>query len=173
MAIVLNKSKEGGARPPAGWHVGTVTQCEQGTFNESKFFDVMISELPENMKCRVWEARNSEGEEFSISNLIRYSNPDILEETSNGTDPAIKVDDTPKSLVGKRLQVYVYEKDNGYMDILQNKVAPAEPFSNSVDKMTEERIRYIKNAAVKYFNNKVSTNGAAVSKSEEEEVVPF
>ena len=174
MSRTLTKSK-GGSAPAAGWHAGTVTKCEKGNFNGSNYYDVFLDSLHENMKCRVWEARNSDGEEFSIGNLIRYSNPEILEEISNnGEDAIVKVDDAPNSLIGKRLQVFVYKKTNGYMDVLQNKVAPAEPFENIIDTIDDNRINYIKTAAETYHSNRLTKNGTVASTSSDEgDEVPF
>ena len=174
MSRTLTKSK-GGSAPAAGWHAGTVTKCEKGSFSGSNYYDVYLDSLHENMKCRVWEARNSDGEEFSIGNLIRYSNPEILEEISNnGEDAIVKVDDAPNSLIGKRLQVFVYKKTNGYMDVLQNKVAPAEPFENIIDTIDDNRINYIKTAAETYHSNRVSKNGSVASTSSDEgDEIPF
>ncbi len=49
----------------------------------SKFIDLFFEGYSESLKCRVWEARNGEGEEFSVSNMVRYANPNVLEEMDN------------------------------------------------------------------------------------------
>ena len=59
------------------------------------------------------------------------------------------LDDSPASLKGKKLQVLFYKNANGYAEVAQ-KVAPAIPFENIVDKYTEDRIENIKQAAEKY-----------------------
>ena len=81
--------------------------------------------------------------------MVRYSNPDILEELSTDGVLSASLDDSPAGLKGKSLQVLFYKKDNGYTEILQ-KVAPAVPFENIVDNITEERILKIKTSAEAY-----------------------
>ena len=98
--------------------------------------------------------------------MIRSANPTILEEgTSDDGKKTISVDDTPDGLKGKKLQVLFYKNANGYAEVSQ-KVAPAVPFENVVDKYTEDRIENIKQAAEKYVasrNPKPTDDAAAVS----------
>ena len=131
MAIIVTKN-EGGGGYEEGWKTVTISKAERGDFNGSKFIDLWFEGYPESLKCRVWEARNGEGEEFSISNMVRYSNPEVLEEMDNDGTAAAKLDDSPTGLKGKSLQVLFYKKANGYSEISQ-KVAPAIPFQNIVD----------------------------------------
>ena len=78
MGIVVTK-KEGGGYDE-GWKTVTVSDATKGDFNGSKYIDLFFEGYPETMKCRVWEARNKDGEEFSVSNMVRYINPTVLEE---------------------------------------------------------------------------------------------
>ena len=126
-----------------------VSKAVKGAYGESKYIDLRFETFPDNLKCRVWEARNQEGEEFSISNMVRYSNPDILEELSTDGQLSANLDDSPAGLKGKKLQALFYKKDNGYTEIFQ-KVAPAVPFENIIDNITEERILKIKTSAEAY-----------------------
>ena len=81
--------------------------------------------------------------------MVRYSNPDILEELSTDGELSASLDDSPAGLKGKKLQVLFYKKDNGYTEVFQ-KTAPASPFENIVDNFTEERILKIKTSAEVY-----------------------
>jgi hypothetical protein len=156
MGIVVTK-KEGGGYDE-GWKTVTISSAEKGDFNGSKFIDLRFDGYPETVKCRVWEARNKDGEEFSVSNMVRYINPTILEEMDKDGTTAASLDDSPAGLKGKSLQVLFYKKANGYSEISQ-KVAPAIPFENIVDKFDENRIARIKESAEKYQARRNEANG--------------
>ena len=156
MGIVVTK-KEGGGYDE-GWKTVTVSDAVKGDFNGSKYIDLHFEGYPETMKCRVWEARNKDGEEFSVSNMVRYCNPTILEEMDKDGTTAASLDDSPNGLKGKSLQVLFYKKANGYSEISQ-KVAPAVPFENIVDKFDDNRIARIKESAEKYQARRNEANG--------------
>ena len=165
MAITVKESS--GTSFGEGWKNVTISEAKRGDYNGSGYVDLWFEDYPESLKCRVWEARNKDdGQEFSVSNMIRSCNPDILEESESedGTKIA-SLDDSPGSLKGKKLQVLFYKNANGYAEVSQ-KVAPAVPFENVVDKYTEDRIENIKQAAEKYVasrNPKPTDDAAAVS----------
>ena len=147
MSIVVKKSSETGFSE--GWHEVTIENAVMGDYNDSRYIDLFFEGYPESLKCRVWEARNQDGEEFSVSNMVRYSNPDILEELSTDGELSASLDDSPAGLKGKKLQALFYKKDNGYTEVFQ-KTAPAAPFENIIDNFTEERILKIKTSAEAY-----------------------
>ena len=150
MAIVVTQNT-GSGNYTEGWHNVEVSKAKRGDYNGSGFVDLWFKDFPETLKCRVWEARNQEGEEFSVTNMIRYANPNVLEELPDKDGAAVaKLDDSNESLTGKKLQVLFYKNANGYAEVAQ-KVAPAVPFENAVDKYTEDRIENIKQAAEKYI----------------------
>ena len=152
MAITVKESS--GTSFGEGWKNVTISQAKRGDYNGSGFVDLWFEDYPETLKCRVWEARGQDGQEFSVSNMIRSCNPDVLDEkeTEDGTKVA-SLDDSPASLKGKKLQVLFYKNANGYAEVSQ-KVAPAVPFENVVDKYTEDRKSNIKAAAEKYLANR-------------------
>ena len=156
MGIVVTK-KEGGGYDE-GWKTVTVSNATKGDFNGSKYIDLHFEGYPETIKCRVWEARNKDGEEFSVTNMVRYCNPTVLEEMDKDGTAAASLDDSPAGLKGKSLQVLFYKKANGYSDISQ-KVAPAVPFENIVDKFDDNRIARIKESAEKYQARRNEANG--------------
>ena len=147
MSIVVKKSSETGFSE--GWHEVVIENAVVGDYNDSRYIDLFFEGYPESLKCRVWEARNQDGEEFSIANMVRYSNPDILEELSTDGVLSASLDDSPAGLKGKKLQVLFYKKDNGYTEVFQ-KTAPAAPFENIIDNFNEERILKIKTSAEAY-----------------------
>ena len=160
MSIVVTK-KEGGGGYDEGWKTVTISSAQKGDYNGSKFVDLWFEGYPESLKCRVWEARSGEGEEFSISNMVRYSNPEILEELDKDGTIAASLDDSPNGLKGKSLQVLFYKKENGYSEVAQ-KVAPAKPFQNIVDNFDENRISRIKESAERYISKRKATlNGTS------------
>jgi len=159
MAITVTKSSGGGGYEE-GWKTVTISNATRGDFNGSKYVDLFFETYPETLKCRVWEARSGEGEEFQVSNMVRYSNPTILDEMDKDGTTAASLDDSPAGLKGKQLQVFFYKKANGYSEISQ-KVAPATPFENIVDSFTEERIARIKQSAETYTKRKLEANGIA------------
>ena len=148
-----------------GWHTVTVREAEIGDFNGSKFIDLRFEGYPETVKCRVWEARNKDGEEFSVTNMVRYCNPTILEEMDKDGTAAASLDDSPNGLKGKSLQVLFYKKANGYSEISQ-KVAPAVPFQNIVDNFDENRIARIKESAETYQARRNEANGVVAETTE-------
>ena len=79
MPITVTKSSGGGGYDE-GWKTVTISSATRGDFNGSKYVDLFFENYPESLKCRVWEARSGEGEEFQIANMVRYSNPTVLDE---------------------------------------------------------------------------------------------
>ena len=163
MGIVVTKKE--GRGYDEGWKTVTVSDATKGDFNGSKYIDLFFEGYPETMKCRVWEARNKDGEEFSVSNMVRYCNPTILEEMDKDGTTAASLDDSPNGLKGKSLQVLFYKKTNGYSEISQ-KVAPAVPFINIVDNFDENRITRIKESAETYQAKRNEANGVVAETTE-------
>ena len=163
MGLIVTKSSGG---YDEGWKTVTVSEAKKGDFNGSKYIDLFFDGYPETMKCRVWEARNKDGQEFSVANMVRYSNPTVLEEMEKDGTTAASLDDSPSGLKGKSLQVLFYKKDNGYSEISQ-KVAPATPFQNIVDNFTEDRINRIKVSAEEYQKRRAVANGTATETTTE------
>ena len=163
MGIVVTK-KEGGGYDE-GWKTITVSEAKRGDFNGSKFIDLFFEGYPETVHCRVWEARNKEGEEFSVTNMVRYCNPTVLEEMDKDGTAAASLDDSPAGLKGKSLQVLFYKKANGYSGISQ-KIAPAVPFQNIVDNFDENRIARIKQSAEAYQARRNEANGVVAETTE-------
>jgi hypothetical protein len=163
MGIVVTK-KEGGGYDE-GWRTVIISDATKGDFNGSKYVDLHFEGYPDNLKCRVWEARSQDGEEFSVTNMVRYSNPNILEEMDKDGTAAANLDDTPAGLKGKSLQVLFYKKANGYSEVSQ-KVAPAVPFQNIVDNFDESKIARIKQSAETYQARRNEANGVTTETTE-------
>jgi hypothetical protein len=140
-----------------GWKDVTISEAKKGDYNGTGFMDLWFVDYPETLKCRIWEARGQDGQEFSISNMIRSCNPDILDEHESEEGKKIaSLDDSLASLKGKKLQVLFYKNNNGYAEVAQ-KVAPAAPFKNVIDNYTEDRIDNIKASAEKYIASRKQT----------------
>ena len=166
MGIVVTK-KEGGGYDE-GWKTIVISEAKKGDYNGSKFIDLFFEGYPETVKCRVWEARNKDGEEFSVSNMVRYINPTVLEEMDKDGTAAASLDDSPAGLKGKSLQVLFYKKANGYSGISQ-KIAPAVPFENIVDNFNEDRIARIKQSAEAYQAKRNEANGVVAETTKKTE----
>ena len=164
MGIVVTK-KEGGGYDE-GWKTITISEAKRGDFNGSKFIDLFFEGYPETVHCRVWEARNKEGEEFSVTNMVRYCNPTVLEEMDKDGTAAASLDDSPAGLKGKSLQVFFYKKANGYSEI-SPKVVPASPFKNIVDNIDEDSITRLKASAEAYIKRRQEANGAIQTETTE------
>ena len=155
MAITVTKSSGG---YDEGWKTVTISSTHKGDYNGSKFIDLFFQDFPDTLKCRVWEARSGEGEEFQIANMVRYSNPTILDEMDKDGTTAASLDDSSAGLKGKSLQVFFYKKANGYSEI-SPKVVPASPFKNIVDDINEDRITQLKASAEAYIKRRQEANG--------------
>ena len=164
MAITVTKSTSGGGYSE-GWKTVTVSNATKGDYSGSKYIDLFFEGYPETLKCRVWEARSGEGEEFQIANMVRYSNPTVLDELDKDGTTAASLDASPAGLKGKSLQVFFYKKDNGYSEI-SPKVVPAIPFVNIVDDITEERISRLKASAEAYIKRRQEANGVTAETTE-------
>ena len=164
MGIVVTKKESSGGYDE-GWRTGIIAYATKGVVNGSKYVDLHFEGYPDNLKCRVWEARSQDGEEFSVSNMVRYTNPNILEEMDKDGTAAANLDDTPAGLKGKSLQVLFYKKANGYSEVSQ-KVAPAVPFQNIVDNFDDNRIARIKESAEKYQARRNEANGVVAETTE-------
>ena len=162
MSLIVTKSSGG---YDEGWKSVTISEAKKGDFNGSKYVDLHFEGYPDNLKCRVWEARSQDGEEFSVTNMVRYSNPNILEEMDKDGTAAANLDDTPAGLKGKSLQVLFYKKANGYSEVSQ-KVAPAVPFQNIVDNFDESKIARIKQSAETYQARRNEANGVTTETTE-------
>jgi len=170
MSIILQKTQS--SQYGEGWKQVTISKADKGSYGESKYVDLRFESYPDNLKCRVWEARNQEGIEFSVSNMIRYSNPTIMEEGEVNGSTVAKVDDSPESLIGKKLQVLFYKNAKGYTEVAQ-KVAPFEPFKNIVDDFTQDRIEGIKASAEKYLAKKQTPKQEVTTDNVASSEVPF
>ena len=165
MAITVTKSTGGGGYEE-GWKTVTISSAVKGDYNSSKYIDLFFEGYPETLKCRVWEARSGEGEEFQISNMVRYTNPNVLDEMDKDGTTAASIDDSPAGLKGKSLQVLFYKKANGYSEI-SAKVVPAVPFKNIVDDINEDRITRLKSSAEAYIQRRKVANGAMSTETTE------
>ena len=143
----------GGSSYSTGWHTKLISKAEYGDYNGTKYLDLWFEDFPASLNMRVYEKKNSSGEEFAIGNLFRYANAGITSalEGANNTK-VIKLDDSPQALIGKSLNVYVH-KDGKYSRVL-NQPAPTE-FENVVEKFNADDVQFWKNRAEKYFTEYV------------------
>ena len=58
------KESNGGSYPE-GWQSVTVSKAEKGDYNGTLYYDLWFDSYPDNLKCRVWETKNKDGEEVT------------------------------------------------------------------------------------------------------------
>ena len=144
-----------------GWHEVVIASADAGDWNGTKFIDLRFTDFPESLKCRIWSAKNKEtGEDFGLGNLFYYAVAGI---TSNDDDGNLSIDDKPINLVGKRLNVLFYKKDNGYTEIV-DRVAPVVTTEGPVT-FTESHVLSLKTKAETRRDSKKGTpsNGVATT----------
>lgn len=152
--------KQGGDfvdRFPPGWHTLEICKAEYGQFNDSKFIDLWFKEYEDvpKLSCRIWAKKGKTGEEFAIGRLFRFANAGITQVSkSDEGDAVITIDDSPSQLLGKKINVFFYKKeDSGYTEILPN-IAPTV-FSNDIDNFKEDDVNFWKRSAEKYYKSYV------------------
>jgi len=138
MALQQTTMNQSSGRPTQGWHKVTINKGEYGTWTDGKkYIDLFFNELGENYKCRISEVRRKDtNEEWKIAQVFHYTNSGIVDvlEGPNQKDKVVQWDDDVKHLVGKELNVFLYEKPNGYLGVSKN-VAPVETHKESHDKL--------------------------------------
>ena len=178
MVRTLTVKTGGGSSFSTGWHTKLISKAEYGDYNGTKYLDVYFDEFPESLNMRVYEKKNTEGEEFAIGNFFRFSNAGITSalEGANNTK-VIKLDDSVEALIGKNVNVYVH-KDGKYSRVL-NQCAPTE-FENVVENFSADDVQYWKDRAEKYFREYVQPkiekkleDVVDTSDSSESDDVPF
>ena len=143
MALLTLKRTENLGDLTPGWKTITVVAAKKGKYdgeNGTKYIDIMFEGYSENIKLRAHQkVYKKTGEEFCIGNIFRYANAGI--EESDGKQ--VKLDLSPKNLVGKSFQAYFFKNKKGYTDISDN-IVPATPFENIAEKWTQEEIDGLK-----------------------------
>ena len=176
MALLKVKKSDGFAAPAEGWHEVTIVSADRGRYQTgkmTKYLDIRFSEFPEQVKLRVHQVI-TDGEEWKILSIFRYANAGITELlVAEDGEGQINIDDDPRHLVGCKLNVYVYKKDNGYTEVSDN-VAPSI-FSNDYESYDEKGVedkKKVKEAQIKTFINKNTSNDDWDSSNSNDNGVP-
>ena len=149
----LTVKKGGGGSWKDGWNSLTISNAAYGEYNGSKYLDIWFDGLPESLNMRVYEAKNSEGEEFAIGQIFRFANAGIMEglEGPDG-NTVIKFSDNEDNLKACTLNVYIY-KDGKYSRVC---IQPAPTtFDNAADSFSEDDVKFWKDKAEAYFQKYV------------------
>ena len=150
MARTLTVRKGNGANPYSeGWHRVTISSAKYGEWNGSKFLDVCFEGYSEKCNMRVYEKMGKDGEEFAIGQVFRFADAGITDglEDADG-NVTIKMDDSPDTLVGKEVNIFLY-KDGEYSRVL-NQVAPV-PIKNIIEEFTDSDVDFWKGKADTYY----------------------
>jgi len=161
------KVNTSGADFAEGWHEVVIASADAGDWNGTKYIDLRFNDFPESLKCRIWSAKNKEtGEDFGLGNLYYYAVAGI---TAND-DGNVTIDDNPTNLIGKRLNVLFYKKENGYTEIV-DRVAPVVTTEGPVT-FTDSFVESKKTAAETRRDSKVGTPTNGVATTEASDGVP-
>jgi hypothetical protein len=131
------------------WAFLVIRKAEYNTWRDPKsnkdklVLDIWFEGIPDDISARVFSAYTKGGDEFAITEVFRFANAGI--KSANAVDGesekyVVEIDDNPVNLIGKRVAVFPYK--NGKYWQIYNKVAPAEPFENPLEKVTEAIINY-------------------------------
>ena len=154
---------------PVGWHEVTIAKATDGDFDGTRYIDLHFKDLPDNLKCRVWSAVNSETkEDFGIGNLFLYANAGLTE-----VEGGVTIDDKVHNLHGKSLNIFFYENDNGFTDAAQ-RVVPVirDGFSEGyVEKLKTKTETWVRGRTNGTVTN--GTNGSTTKTVTDNEAVPF
>jgi len=154
--------RSGGFDKTSGWKTVTISGAEYGVYQgnegDSKFLQIKFEGYPDTLDMRVYETMGSDGEEFAIGQIFRFANAGLTDvlEGQNG-EKVIKLDDDPKHLIGKHLNVYFYE-DGEYSRIF--KQAAPTPFTNDIETFTDNDVRYWQEKAKKYYDKVHGTSNS-------------
>ena len=168
---MLKLSVTEGGNYPVGWHEVTIAKTTDGDFDGTRYVDLHFKDLPENLKCRVWSAVNSETkEDFGIGNLFLYANAGLTE-----VEGGVTIDDNVHHLHGKSLNIFFYENDNGFTDAAQ-RVVPvgrdgfSEGYVEKLKTKTETWVQSRTNGTVTHATNGTTTKTSHANEGVE---VPF
>ena len=162
--LTVKKSSNVYADLSTGWKEVTIVGAKRGQYdnNGSKYVDITFEGYPENVKLRAHQKFNkTTKEEFVILNIFRNANAGIKEvaESEDG-EYRVEIDDDPKYLIGKTLNVYFYKNAKGYTDISDRTVPTA--FKNALDTFTEDDIvglkRYVYENRIKPYVSTIATD---------------
>lgn len=152
MARTLKVKKGGGNDFSPGWKEVIISKATYGEFNGTQYLDIWFEGYPDTFNARVYEAKDSNGEEFAIGQVFRFANAGITSALEGPGELVIKMDDNPELLTGKNINAYFYP-DGEYTRVLKQ-FAPTM-FSNDVESFQEKDITYWKSSAEKYYNGYV------------------
>ena len=141
---------------PPGWHTLSISGATYGNFQDSKFIDLTFNEYPENnIKCRIWAKEGQDGEEFAIGRLFRFANAGITSVSKSDDGEAIvQIDDSPASLLNKKVNCFFYKGSKGYTECL-GMIAPTE-FENDLEAYSADDVNFWKTKTEKYYKDFVA-----------------
>jgi hypothetical protein len=152
--------KNGSGSIEPGWKEVTIKKADYGVWGEGEnatnYLDIWFNELPETLNMRVYEAKDSKGNEFAIGTVFRFANAGIKTVLDGPSgEKSVTIDDNPNNLKDRKLNVFLYPDPNNtkYSRVLKQP-APTE-FKNEVETFTTQDVQYHKGRAEVYFNKYV------------------
>ena len=168
MAVKTMAKNTGTGQYNAGWHELTISQATDGTWNDKRTIDLHFKDYPENIRLRVFEARNkTNDEEFKIANLFRFACAGIISVLNDptGKSPVIQYDDEVTNLVDTHINVLFVKEVSTTDGKEYSRAFDFAPIVQETEHITwtaDDVERLKKNAEKQYSNftkSKVSTNG--------------
>ena len=158
--------KNGRGSVELGWQEVSIKKATYGVWGEgenaSNFIDIWFNELPETLNMRVYEAKDSEGNEFAIGTVFRFANAGITTVLDGPAgEKSVTIDDNPNNLKDRKLNVYLYPdpKNPKYSRVLKQPAPTA--FKNEVETFTDQDVEYHKSRAETYYNKWVKKDNEA------------
>ena len=162
--LTLDLNKTGGSTFPEGWTTVIINDAKEGDHNGTRYVDLFFQDQPDTLKCRIWTATNkTTKEEFGIANLFHHAWAGmVVDETTN----TATIDDDPRHLKGKTVNVLFYRNENGYTDGV-GRIAQVVS-----EHFTEDDVKSVRSAVERYHaGRKTKTNGTVTGTTGE--TVPF
>lgn len=119
----------------------TISSAKYDTYNGQKYLEIHFKELPDYLRCRLYEKPNVDDPNFVIMEAFRFTNTGISLHGEADGEKIVKVNDDPSLLVGKAIGVYTYETVDGWWRVA-GKVFPVNTFQNDVEAITESDIDF-------------------------------
>lgn len=147
----------------------TISSAKYDTYNNKKYLELHFKELPDYLRCRLYEKDNVEDPMFAILEVFRFTNTGVSLHGEADGEKIVKVDDNPAKLVGKRIGVYTYETVDGWWRVA-GKVFPVFEFQNEVESITDSDIEYYSKKTeeyvLKYIRDRKGPSGVVPSPSQ-------
>jgi len=163
--LTLDLNETGGNNFPEGWTTVLINDAKEGkSATGTRYIDLFFQDQPDTLHCRIYTATNTKTDvEFAITNLFHHAWAGmVIDETTN----TATIDDDPRHLKGKTVNVLFYKNENGYTDGV-GRIAPIVS-----EHFTEKQVADAKSGVERFHaGRKTKSNGTVTATTGE--AVPF